>query len=644
MSWSKFDICGPCCGCKYHDDPFDRADSTNVGASYSETSGDWSILNNLLLIQAINAELTINVAHPDSLADGIIGFSFFAFNDGDEIVVRVDKVDADNCYIAKFTVGSPTGCIQLYRREGGTDTPLTSRRVAIPAQRFCTVLVYWGPRADGNNELSIIIPLAGDNVEASSVTAYVDPFTTDAKSIGTGTITSAVFFDDLTVWKHYSETNPDCSSASQFCDLIFDGFDDVDEIGCSWETTGTWGFSPDLNDGETDDAITSTSGAMLVSQNIHPVGHLKLTTVVQLSEVNDEARIWVEHEKLYVSLKITSTDEITTQLFDDGGAISEAIVTPFVGADDAYFLVAICYDGETVSYSVSFTSRLVAGAAAIDIERTGRAAIHYIGTGSFRVSYGILSRSGDECGGCSLSPPSTCCSGSSSEKLPPALRVEFPSAIFADNKCDTCASATSGAIVLVQTVDDPCVYEATCCACDSWAHGLDQDDLDTIPGTVPAGTLICGRRFVTGEFLGHFSIGEAILQGRVEWFFRLTLGGSHPFEPGGFGQRFTWLQVGLRYVGSREPLGYEGGVHPPYVLSGLASAIFVFLQDPGPCLEQFPMVLDRYDLPHLGASSSGCLNVAPDGCQVCGDLSAINGETCLDSETAPASITVWNDS
>lgn len=58
--------CGCCGDCNLLTDSFDRDDSTNIGASWTEESGDWEISNNQLITSSTNAIAVLDLQDPES--------------------------------------------------------------------------------------------------------------------------------------------------------------------------------------------------------------------------------------------------------------------------------------------------------------------------------------------------------------------------------------------------------------------------------------------------------------------------------------------------------------------------------------------------------------------------------------------------
>ena len=211
----------PCCGCDYHFDDFNRSSSTNVGGDYTETSGDWSIVDfgggeGSLLIQNANAVLTVDVAHPGAEANGVVGFAFYAFHAGDQVRWLFDYADADNYYFVQVTVGS-SGTLAIYQRSGGTNTLLESTTVNAPAGQFLSLFVYWGERCGGETGSYVLAYMPDDafNPDEALVAVETSGFSNDAKALATGNLTSGIYFDQFTLWKHSSESSASCPCAPQ---------------------------------------------------------------------------------------------------------------------------------------------------------------------------------------------------------------------------------------------------------------------------------------------------------------------------------------------------------------------------------------------------------------------------------------------
>lgn len=222
MTIRKFNPGCPCCGCEYHFDDFNRSSSTDVGGDYTETSGDWSIVDfgggeGSLLIQNSNAVLTIDKG---ALNDGVAGFVHFAFHAGDEVRFLLNYTDSDNYHFVQLEIGtggisSFTAELSIWERSSGTNNLLMMRKTIAPAQKFGVLYVYWGTHPDGYTYIAAYSPSSNIN-GYSSDECYVEvrgiTFTSNDKALATGALTSAVYFDSLYLWNHYSEANPACPS------------------------------------------------------------------------------------------------------------------------------------------------------------------------------------------------------------------------------------------------------------------------------------------------------------------------------------------------------------------------------------------------------------------------------------------------
>ena len=448
MTWSKFNPGCPCCGCDYFFDDFNRENSTTVGANYTEVSGDWSVTSTALLIQALNAIITIDVANPDAEPNGAVSFAFFAFHDGDQPRFIFDYQDTDNYKFVQITVGDPNGCLAIYSRASGTNTLLASRRVAVPNNAFGSCYVYWGPHPDGHNYIAAIMPDDSFNVEEAYVEVRGITFTNDAKGFGSGSLTSAIFFDQATIWKHWSESSSSCPYVTPLCSLVDDDWEDMSTLGCSWEVdSGTWSVGIGV-------ASTSSASAAIETLNPHPEsdGTMSLTVQLRFSEVGGSVRLAVG--SAYLDL---------TQTEDDGAnyvsCVSSGGGTPqeFLRDPGETITATVCYDGEDVYYTAFGASASIAGDKRSQAMAGGQTAkITNTGSGTLTLLSASVRRVGDQCPGCTTLGT---CHGIT---FPSALRVEWPTTALADGTCDVCASETTGSVGLSKVTN--CQYRrfATC--------------------------------------------------------------------------------------------------------------------------------------------------------------------------------------
>jgi hypothetical protein len=123
-----------CCGCGsgpscvLFTDDWTRADSTSIGAAWTEFLGNWSIVSNTLRVASALTPAVLISASGLSQAECTISWWFTDWDTGTYIRALFDYVDSSNHYFAEleFDSGSSGHIIRLYQRSGGTDTLLAS--------------------------------------------------------------------------------------------------------------------------------------------------------------------------------------------------------------------------------------------------------------------------------------------------------------------------------------------------------------------------------------------------------------------------------------------------------------------------------------------------------------------------------------
>src|SRR5574343_408330 len=104
-----------CCvtGCVYESDDFDRDDSTDLGAKWTETAGDWSIdTNRLKIVATADAKVECTTEHPTASTKYIVSVSVTLGTDGDIARVWVD----DSAFFAELErITSTCGRLRLYK-------------------------------------------------------------------------------------------------------------------------------------------------------------------------------------------------------------------------------------------------------------------------------------------------------------------------------------------------------------------------------------------------------------------------------------------------------------------------------------------------------------------------------------------------
>lgn len=115
--------CGSCCSCDAFDDTFDRADSTNLGANWTETSGNSDITSNALRFNAITNGVALynQTVTPFIVISGVVRFG----TTGDIARVYFDWVDASNFWCAEFKCGTG-GYTKIIQCVAGAETDQAS--------------------------------------------------------------------------------------------------------------------------------------------------------------------------------------------------------------------------------------------------------------------------------------------------------------------------------------------------------------------------------------------------------------------------------------------------------------------------------------------------------------------------------------
>ena len=132
---NQFSPSGDACGCCSTGDPcalvsddFDRANSTNLGAGWSEESGDFTISSNKLNYNSGTNAVVINTTTHTSQEVTITVDVRQGITTGTTFRIILSYVDTDNYYYAELTIGSAQ-TLRLVERSGGTDTELDSATV-----------------------------------------------------------------------------------------------------------------------------------------------------------------------------------------------------------------------------------------------------------------------------------------------------------------------------------------------------------------------------------------------------------------------------------------------------------------------------------------------------------------------------------
>ena len=117
--------CQPAVVCELFSDDFNRANTSSLGADYSEASGDWEITSNRLNPPA-SGILKVTLSTPVS-PDGVKISAVCNFIGTGEMSLCVDYVDTNNyTYATVVSTGATTAKMRIWQVVGGTPTALTT--------------------------------------------------------------------------------------------------------------------------------------------------------------------------------------------------------------------------------------------------------------------------------------------------------------------------------------------------------------------------------------------------------------------------------------------------------------------------------------------------------------------------------------
>jgi hypothetical protein len=186
--------------CTIVSDSFGRADSSNIGCGFTETSGSFAIATNKLECTSSTAKATCETIHPQASGAVQVSVSVSGANDNDVIKVWTDATG--NNYAQAIVGTSKT--LKVF--EGGVER--SSATLTTTAGTPFTMTV-----TQSRDSL---------NVEVGSVcvSAQVnDPAGPIKVALGTGSITSAVTFDSFILYRGYDSSNTTCQYGCYRCNV-----------------------------------------------------------------------------------------------------------------------------------------------------------------------------------------------------------------------------------------------------------------------------------------------------------------------------------------------------------------------------------------------------------------------------------------
>jgi len=129
-------VCRNCC-CGITSDTFDRADDTNIGAKWTEVSGDWSIVSGTLRTSNTTAIAVLNATRTETQ---IRLFTQVRGATSNRLRLIFGHVDSNNYFYVQVIIGTAQA-FSLVHRSGGSDTTLTSVNVTTAANTFYDLIV-----------------------------------------------------------------------------------------------------------------------------------------------------------------------------------------------------------------------------------------------------------------------------------------------------------------------------------------------------------------------------------------------------------------------------------------------------------------------------------------------------------------------
>ena len=339
--------------CTILSDSFTRPDSTNVGCSYTESAGDWSISSNTLVVSSSTAILTVETKHPDAIPSHYVSVDVYGA-EGDELEVHVGTT-----HKVRITIGAYNGCLALY--DGGT--LLTKNRIEAPPATWHNLQVWYGltPVADGAD--SHIAAQASGVLLLYNVTRAGNSI-----ALATGTVAGQVKFDNLLYQKHYTTTVGDesCPTISDdTCTIFSDSFGRPDNtnIGCALtETAGSWSIASFR-------LATSSSNAKATIETIDPEfsGDHAIAASFESSAVDDTIRVYTNIGNDTYGQLIIGTSK-TFKLFVAGSEIASTTLSTSINT--VYALTIIHADDIICAYlhsDIGVEISTLCGAAAANV-------------------------------------------------------------------------------------------------------------------------------------------------------------------------------------------------------------------------------------------------------------------------------------
>lgn len=302
--------------CEQHADDFNRAE---LGCTWDQVAGSWSIDTNQLTIDEEGGILIDRTPLPDDSVFVQVAFKFRSQADV-VILVILDYTDEDNFLYVKLEPGSHGECgrVSFWRKTAGVDTQLgiDSLLLGMSADtgETHTVVVCW---RDGFIKVTLTPDAATDyTVSSHSVASVAQVSANPFVGLGTGAGggTNSVWFDDFTL-KRVQQEGVEATAACEECEpqncVLY--FNNPREDATSFPTTfnclwtiivGGWTINSLTSSNAATLFLLATSGgtaynelieiddsdAMLINETGHPLttaeGFLDLTSAAEVEVIS----------------------------------------------------------------------------------------------------------------------------------------------------------------------------------------------------------------------------------------------------------------------------------------------------------------------------------------------------------------------
>lgn len=138
-----------CCGCggvscSLFSDTFTRADSSSIGAAYTEQIGLWEIISNSLRVTSSLLPAIVTSASAPSQQNISIQVNFENAASGTKIRAIWGYTNTSNYYFAELYIHGSAGYVKLYHRSGGSDTLLSTSMTSDTLSRTRLTICYDG--------------------------------------------------------------------------------------------------------------------------------------------------------------------------------------------------------------------------------------------------------------------------------------------------------------------------------------------------------------------------------------------------------------------------------------------------------------------------------------------------------------------